>query len=56
VLDDADFFEDGTLVLTGDAKQLQNFVRKAFAKPSMVSPDTLVFVRARPEPDGPPPP
>jgi hypothetical protein len=45
---------NGTLVLTGDAKQLQDFARKAFANPAVVNSDTLVFVRDRPERHGPP--
>ena len=55
VLDDDNWDEGGTVVLTGDAKQLQDFVRKAFARPAMVSPDTLVFIRDRPEHSNPPP-
>lgn len=51
---DRDEHGRGTLVLTGDAKQLQDFVRQAFASPAVVHLDTLVFVRDRPERRGPP--
>jgi len=36
------------LVLTGDARQLQDFVRRAFSTRGMAFPDTLVLVRDRP--------
>ena len=38
-----------TLVLTGDAAELRRFVRRAFADPAMIYPDTLVFVREPPD-------
>ena len=38
-----------TLVLTGDAAGLRRFVRRAFADPAMICPDTLVFVREPPD-------
>jgi hypothetical protein len=36
------------LVLTGDARQLQDFARRAFSTRGMTFPDTLVLVRDRP--------
>lgn len=56
VLEDGTLFVGSTLVLTGDAEQLQDFVLAAFANPAMVGRDTSVFVRDRPELGGPPPP